>query len=160
MVLHIVPSVSRAQRLSRVLQQAGLSCCCCSHGPVAVVGMETLLSLFPNCPFLPHLLQPAVTADSGLLVPLKDIELSLYVTLFKCLIKLNLACVDPVMYLYFYYSFLSSFSITQIEKFVSSAGPGEEINHVLKELPRGQDGLSAPGAAVPRARDAQQINPR
>lgn len=60
-----------------------------------------LLALLPNRPFLccllrlPAGMQPAVAEGSGLVVvPLKDAELSFCVTLFKCLIKLNLACLD------------------------------------------------------------------
>lgn len=48
------------------------------------------------------------------------------------------------MYLFFSFFLLSSFffKITQIGKFVSPVGSREEINHVLKELPWGQRGLS------------------
>lgn len=101
------------------------------------------------CPFLycllrlPAVIQPAVAQGSGLVViPLKDTELSFCVTLFKCLIKLNLACLDPVMS-FFYSFFLGNLNW---EVFVP-IGPGEEINHLLKELPWGQ-GVSPPGSQL------------
>lgn len=75
-----------------------------------------MLSLFLNYPSLcrllrlPAAIQPAVAEGSGLVVvPLKDTELSFCVTLFKCLIKLNLACLDRVMYLFFSFFFPSLF---------------------------------------------------
>lgn len=49
------------------------------------------------------------------------------------------------MYLFsFTFSFFFFIKITPIGKFVSSVGPGEEINHLLKEFPQGQGGLSLP----------------
>lgn len=50
--------------------------------------------------------------------------------------------VSPVFYFFFF--FFSFLKITQIGKFASSVGPGEEINQLLKELPWGQGGLSLP----------------
>lgn len=53
--------------------------------------------------------------------------------------------LDQVMCLLSFTSFFFSFlKITQIGKFASSVGPGEEINQLLKELPWGQGGLSLP----------------
>lgn len=91
----------------------GSTCCLCSLCTSCLCRQgDTLLSLVPNCPFLCHLLclpaalQPAVAEGSGLvIVPFKDTELSCSVTLFKCLIKLNLACLDRVMYLFFFLFF-------------------------------------------------------
>lgn len=60
------------------------------------------------------------------------------------------------MYLFsFTFSFFFFIKITPIGKFVSSVGPGEEINHLLKEFPQRQGGaVASQVSAVPHTANA------
>lgn len=87
------------------------TCCSWSLPQFPPWAGDTSLSLVLPFPSEPP---PSASWDppqgSGLaVVSLKDTELSSCVTLFKCLIKLNLAWLDQVMYLWFFLSFFSSF---------------------------------------------------